>query len=181
MLVFIAYFGFHLLKRQEAERDRQKALAKAKAKAKSSSSSSSSSSRSRSAMTSEQVRAKGGMSSSAMNPRTGNPAPKQVSKSSKTNPASNTFHGNYFMTMNGPGRPALVPRQSGLRPKEGEEAGTMWWDNVPDDAKALMAPPVDADAEKKRAKEMTNPWAVDATKKDISLMKLEKERKEEEA
>lgn len=85
------------------------------------------------------------------------------------------------MTMNGPGRPALVPFQSGLRPKEGEEAGTMWWDNVPDDAKALMAPPIDADAEKKRAKEITNPWAMDATKKDIQLLKLEKERREEEA
>ena len=57
----------------------------------------------------------------------------------------------------------------------------MWWDNVPDDAKALMAPPIDADAEKKRAKEMTNPWAMDATRKDIQLLKLEKERREEEA
>lgn len=57
----------------------------------------------------------------------------------------------------------------------------MWWDNVPDDAKALMAPSIDADAEKKRAKEMTNPWAMDATKKDIQLLKLEKERREEEA
>lgn len=36
------------------------------------------------------------------------------------------------MTMQGPGRPALVPFQAGLRPKAGEAAGTMWWDNVPE-------------------------------------------------
>ena len=180
MLVFIAYFGFHLLKRQEGERDRQKALAKAKAKSSSSSSSSSPDPRSRSAMTSEQMRARGGMPSSSMTPRTGDPSPKQVSKSSKSNPASNTFKGNYFMTMQGPGRPALVPFQSGLRPKEGEEAGTMWWDNVPEDAKELMAPALNEDTAKKMSR-MTNPWAVDATMKDIALLKLEKERREEEA
>jgi hypothetical protein len=180
MLVFIAYFGFHLLKRQEGERDRQKALAKAKAKSSSSSSSSSSAPPSRSAMTSDQLRAKGGMSSSAQTPRTGDPSPRQVSKSSRNNPASNTFQGNYFMTMQGPGRPALVPFQSGLRPKEGEEAGTMWWDNVPDSAKDLMAPAVDEQTAKKMTK-MTNPWALDITTKDIALMQLEKERREEEA
>jgi hypothetical protein len=179
MLVFIAYFGFHLLKRQEGERDRQKALAKAKAKS-SSSSSSSSDPRSRSAMTSEQMRARGGMPSSSMTPRTGDPSPKQVSKSSRSNPASNTFKGNYFMTMQGPGRPALVPFQSGLRPKEGEEAGTMWWDNVPEDAKELMAPAVNEDTARKVNK-MTNPWALDALTKDIALFRLEKERREEEA
>jgi hypothetical protein len=82
--------------------------------------------------------------------------------------------------MQGPGRPALVPFQAGLRPKEGEEAGTMWWGNVPDDAKELMAPPVDAGTAKKMAG-MTNPWAVEATRKDIELLKMEKDRREEEA
>ena len=178
MLVFIAYFGFHLLKRQEGERDRQKALAKAKAKTSSSSSSATPSSRS--AMTSDQMRARGGMPSSSQTPRTGDPSPRQVSKSSKTNPASNTFQGNYFLTMQGPGRPALVPFQAGLRPKEGEEAGTMWWDNVPEDAKDLMAPAVTAETGAKMG-QMTNPWAVAATLKDIELLKLEKERREEEA
>jgi hypothetical protein len=180
MLVFIAYFGFHLLKRQEAERNRQNALAKAKSKSKSSSSASSAP-RSRSAMTSEQVRARGGLQESkSQNPRTGNPGPRQVSKSNRNDPSSNTFKGNYFMTMQGPGRPALVPFQSGLRPKEGSEAGTMWWDNVPDSAKELMAPPVDAETAKNMAK-MVNPWAADATLKDIQLLTMEKERREEEA
>ena len=82
--------------------------------------------------------------------------------------------------MQGPGRPALVPFQSGLRPKEGEEAGTMWWDNVPEHAKDLMAPAVTAETGAKIGK-MTNPWAVAATMKDIELLKLEKERREEEA
>jgi hypothetical protein len=56
----------------------------------------------------------------------------------------------------------------------------MWWGNVPDDAKELMAPPVDAGTAKKMAG-MTNPWAVEATRKDIELLKMEKDRREEEA
>lgn len=131
LLVFVAYFGYHVLKRQEGQRDRQKALAKAAAKSKSSSSSSSSSS-SRSALTSKDIRDKGMPSSSSSTSKTGHPGPKQVSKSSKEDPSSNAFQGNYFMTMQGPGRPALVPFQSGLRPKAGAEASTMWWDNVPE-------------------------------------------------
>jgi hypothetical protein len=55
----------------------------------------------------------------------------------------------------------------------------MWWDNVPEDAKELMAPPVEGDAAKKIAA-MTNPWALEATRKDIQLLILEKERREEE-
>lgn len=144
LLVFVAYFGYHLLKRQEGQRDQKKALAKAAAKAAKSSSSSSGggSSSSRSAMTSKDVRA-GGMpssSSSSSASKTGHPGLKQVSKSSKTDPSSNAFQGNYFMTMQGPGRPALVPFQAGLRPKEGEEAGTMWWDNVPEGMPYLARP-----------------------------------------
>jgi hypothetical protein len=68
-----------------------------------------------------------------------------------------------------------------LRPKEGEEAGTMWWDNVPESARDLMAPPVDAEGHKKKQAATTNPWAVEATLRDIQLMKLEKEKREEEA
>lgn len=34
--------------------------------------------------------------------------------------------------MQGPGRPALVPFQDGLRPGKGQAEGTMWWDNIPD-------------------------------------------------
>lgn len=34
--------------------------------------------------------------------------------------------------MQGPGRPALVPFQDGLRPKDGDEEGGLWWGNVPD-------------------------------------------------
>ncbi|KAK8853319.1 hypothetical protein IAR55_004023 [Kwoniella newhampshirensis] len=132
MLVIVAYLGYHILSRQEAARDRAKALAKVKSSSKSSSSSSSSSSSPKSSkpLSSSDVRA-GGMSS-ASSKKVGDPTPKQVSGSSKDDPSSTSFRKNYFMTMQGPGRPALVPFQDGLRPKAGEPAGTLWWDNVPD-------------------------------------------------
>lgn len=66
----------------------------------------------------------------------GDPAPKHVSGGSgidpRKDPSNNAFKKNYFLTMQGPGRPALVPFQDGLRPKAGEAEGTMWWDNIPD-------------------------------------------------
>lgn len=43
-----------------------------------------------------------------------------------------------------------------------------------------MAPPVTKEMAAKVAK-VKNPWAVEATLKDIELLKLEKERREEEA
>ena len=86
-------------------------------------------------MSSSDVRAKGMPSSSSKH---GDPAPKLVSGGSgidpKKDPSSMSFKKNYFLTMQGPGRPALVPFQDGLRPKAGEAEGTMWWDNVPDGA-----------------------------------------------
>lgn len=124
MLVLIAYLGYHLLTRQEAARERNKALVKTPSKSSSSSSSSKT-------LSSSDVRS-GGMPSSS---KSGNPGPKQVSGSGldlRKDPSSNAFRKNYFMTMQGPGRPALVPFQDGLRPKKGEPEGTLWWDNVPD-------------------------------------------------
>lgn len=90
--------------------------------------------------------------------------------------------------MQGPGRPALVPFQDGLRPKAGEAEGTMWWDNVPEgrdaqkikliaDAQQLMAPPLDPDQVRAM---MKNPYLPDMIKQDISLLKLKKRKKEEE-
>lgn len=126
MLVGIAYLGYHLLTRQEYARARAKTLAKT-----SSSSSKSSSSSSSKPLSSKDVRS-GAMPSSS---KSGNPAPKQVSGSSvdpRKDPSSNSFRKHYFLTMQGPGRPALVPFQDGLRPKKGQAEGTLWWDNVPD-------------------------------------------------
>jgi len=127
-LVLIAYLGYIILTRQEGDRARKEALAKAAAKSSSSSSSSSSK-----PMSSADVRSKGPPSSSS---KTGDPAPKHVSGGSgidpRKDPSSSAFKKNYFLTMQGPGRPALVPFQDGLRPKAGEAEGTMWWDNVPD-------------------------------------------------
>lgn len=53
-------------------------------------------------------------------------------------------------------------------------------DGKPSDAKELMAPPVTKEMASKLSK-TKNPWAVEATKKDIELLKLEKARREEEA
>lgn len=129
MLILIAFAGYHILKRQEAARDRAKLLAREAAKAaRSGGSSSSSSSR---ALTSSDVRSSGMPTSSMV----GNPAPKQISGHGgdpRKDPSSTSFRKNYFLTMQGPGRPALVPFQDGLRPKKGEAEGTMWWDNIPD-------------------------------------------------
>ena len=127
MLVIIAYVGYHVLSRQEGLRARNKALSKV-----SSSSSSSSSGSSSKTLTSSDVRSSGMPSSSS---RVGDPGPKQVSGSGldpRKDPGSNAYRKNYFLTMQGPGRPALVPFQDGLRPKAGEAEGTMWWDNIPD-------------------------------------------------
>ena len=134
MLVIIAYVGYHVLSRQEGARNRNKALAKASS---SSSASQLSSSYSSSAkpLSSSDIRAQGLPSSSSAS-KTGDPAPKYVSGGSgidpRKDPSSSNFRKNYFLTMQGPGRPALVPFQDGLRPKAGEEEGTLWWDNVPD-------------------------------------------------
>jgi hypothetical protein len=127
MLVLRAYIGYHILARQEGARERDKALAKADTKSSSSSSSSSSSK----PLSSSDVRS-GGLPASS---KSGNPAPKQVSGSGldpRKDPSSNAFRKNYFLTMQEPGRPALVPFQDGLRPKAGQAEGTMWWDNVPE-------------------------------------------------
>nr|XP_018261026.1 uncharacterized protein I303_06743 [Kwoniella dejecticola CBS 10117]OBR83184.1 hypothetical protein I303_06743 [Kwoniella dejecticola CBS 10117] len=180
MLVIIAYIGYHILTRQEAARDRAKALSKVKSSSSSSKSSSSSgsspsSSSSQKPLSSSDIRAGGMPSSSSSSKRVGNPAPKQVS--GKDDPSSTSFRKNYFLTMQGPGRPALVPFQDGLRPKKGDPAGTLWWDNVPDDAADMMAPPIDK--EKLKAT-MKNPWAGEMIEKDIQLLKIAKRQKEEE-
>ncbi|ODN89213.1 hypothetical protein L198_06536 [Cryptococcus wingfieldii CBS 7118] len=178
MMIIIVYLGYYILKRQEAERDRLKALAKA-AKPKSSSSSSSSSSSAKKPLSSSDVR--DGKLAAPTNKKVGDPTPKHVSgssSSSKDDPSSTSFRKNYFLTMQGPGRPALVPFQDGLRPKKGEAAGTMWWDNVPDDAKDLMAPPLDKD---KLKAAMKNPYQTEMLEKDIQLFKIAKRQKEEEA
>lgn len=47
------------------------------------------------------------------------------------------------------------------------------------DAKDLMAPPVTKEMAAKVAT-TKNPWAAEATMKDIELLKLEKQRREEE-
>lgn len=124
MLIAIAFAGYHILKRQEAARDRAKVLDKKAAKEAKAASSSK-------ALSSKDVRSGGLPSSSAV----GNPAPRQVSGKGgdpKKDPSSTSFRKNYFLTMQGPGRPALVPFQDGLRPKKGEAEGTMWWDNIPE-------------------------------------------------
>ncbi|WWD19747.1 hypothetical protein CI109_104211 [Kwoniella shandongensis] len=144
------------------------ALSKAKS---SSSSSSSSSSRSSSSSSkpdfSSDVRA-GAMSSSSSSKRVGDPTPKHVSGgSSRDDPSSTSFRKNYFLTMQGPGRPALVPFQDGLRPKAGEAA----------DATDMMTPPIDKDKLKASVK---NPWIREMFEKDIQLLKIAKQSKEEE-
>lgn len=139
ILILIAYIGHHLLTRQSAVMDRQKALAKAAATAEAKAAAeaaSASAASERKPLSSSDIRSKGMPSSSAA-PKSGDPAPKKVSGGSsggsgKDNPSSTHFKKNFFLTMQGPGRPALVPFQDGLRPKDGDEMGTMWWDNVPD-------------------------------------------------
>ncbi|KAL7419177.1 hypothetical protein Q5752_006014 [Cryptotrichosporon argae] len=184
MLVVVAYAGYYLLSRQAAERERLKTLAKAASSSSSSSSSSKSSSSSSSsskAASSADVRAGKAGPSSSSSSKTGSPAPKQVSgkpaADPRTDPASAGYRGNYFLTMQGPGRPALVPFQAGLRPKKGATEGTMWWDNVPEDAKDLMAPPVDP---KKAKQTVINPYIVEMIGQDIELLKLRKQQREED-
>lgn len=124
-LILIAFAGYHILRRQESARDRSKVLAKEAAKA------AKVDAAEIKALSSKDVRAGGLPSSGAV----GNPAPKQISGKGgdpRKDPSSTSFRKNYFMTMQGPGRPALVPFQDGLRPKRGEAEGTMWWDNVPE-------------------------------------------------
>ncbi|KAK6909279.1 hypothetical protein I203_103296 [Kwoniella mangroviensis CBS 8507] len=165
LVLVVLGFGYHILTRQEAAQDRAKALAKAKSSSSSSSSSrSSSSSSSQKPLSSSDIRAGGMPSSSSSSKRVGNPAPKQISGlSSKEDPSSLGFRKNYFLTMQGPGRPALVPFQDGLRPKK--------------DAADLMAPPLDKD---KLKATMKNPWATEMIEKDIQLLKIAKAQKEEE-
>ncbi|KIR41344.1 hypothetical protein I307_04426 [Cryptococcus deuterogattii 99/473] len=173
-MLLIVYLGYYILKRQEAERDRLEALAKAKPKP-SSSSSNSGFSKDKKPLSSSDVR--DGKLAASSNKQVGDPTPKQVSGSSKEDPSAQSFRKNYFLTMQGPGRPALVPFQDGLRPKKGEAAGTMWWDNIPDDAKDLMAPPIDKDKLKASLK---NPWQAEMLEKDIELLKIAKKQKAEE-
>ncbi|AFR97166.2 hypothetical protein C343_05301 [Cryptococcus neoformans C23] len=173
-MLLIVYLGYYILRRQEAERDRLKALAKAKPKS-FSPSSSSSSNKDKKPLSSSDVR--DGKLATPSNKRVGDPMPKHVFGSSKEDPSAQSFRKNYFLTMQGPGRPALVPFQDGLRPKKGEAVGTMWWDNVPDDAKDLMAPPIDKDKLKASLK---NPWQAEMLEKDIELLKLAKKQKAEE-
>ncbi|RXK35953.1 hypothetical protein M231_06776 [Tremella mesenterica] len=184
MLVIIAYAGYHILLRQE--------FIRSKTKPKSSSSSSSSSSRppggsssssggsSKPPTTSADVR-KGGAPPTSSSGRVGDPNPKLVSGGSggdpRTNPSHKDFKQNYFLTMQGPGRPALVPFQAGLRPPPGSPEGTLWFNNVPDDAADLMAPPVDPDKVRSLTK---NPWAGEMIEKEIELYKLKKRKIEEQ-
>lgn len=148
MFVMILYVGYHFLRRQEYAREKAAFASKSSSKSSSSSSSSSSKSSSSSssskAMSSKEVASKG--LPSTKEGMIGSPAPKKVSSSSsssskdkdkdkldpKKDPSNNAFKKNYFLTMNGPGRPALVPFPEGLRPKKGEPEGTLWWDNIPD-------------------------------------------------
>ena len=144
MFVMILYVGYHFLRRQEYAREKAAFAFKSSSKSSSSSSSSklSSSSSSSKAMSSKEVASKG--LPSTKEGMIGSPAPKKISSSSsskdkdkdkldpKKDPSNNAFKKNYFLTMNGPGRPALVPFPEGLRPKKGEPEGTLWWDNIPD-------------------------------------------------
>jgi hypothetical protein len=137
MLILICYLGYHILSRQASSaatpppggggrgssgKDKDKDAAAAK--------------REQKPLTAADIDAKGFPYSNAS--RVGDPEPTKASSSSseeggrgKGDPSSVRFTQNYFMTMLGPGRPALVPFQAGLRPKPGEPAGTMWWGNVP--------------------------------------------------
>ncbi|WVR07554.1 hypothetical protein IAU60_004596 [Kwoniella sp. DSM 27419] len=169
LVIVVMGFGYHILTRQEAARDRAKALAKAaraqSSKASSSASASSSSSASKGQpLSSADVRAgKMTSSSSSSSKRVGDPSPRHVSggTSSRDDPSNLWFRKNYFLTMQGPGKPAFVPFQDGLRPKKGDPAGTLWWDNVPEAS-------------------MKNPWAVEMLEKDIQMLKIAKQQKEEE-
>lgn len=137
MLVIVAYVGYVVLERQKAARERQEAEDKAKAKAKATAAakakpSSSSSSASQKPLTSKDV-AKGLPPSKSSSSSKGPSPPKAVSKSGSSSAVTQFgLQKHYFLTMQGPGRPALVPFQHGLKPKEGEADSTMWWDNVPD-------------------------------------------------
>ena len=153
MLVIVAYVGYHVLSRQEALRARNKALAKVSSSSSSSSSKDSSSSSSSSKpLSSNDIKSKGLPSSSS---RVGDPTPKYVSGGSgldpRKDPSGMAFQKNYFLTMQGPGRPALVPFQDGLRPKAGEAEGTLWWDNVPEGECSLgLSSPTPLDLDRPR-------------------------------
>lgn len=164
-------------------------------------------------MSSSDVRSGGYPTKSALSSsgekRGGDPGPRKVHDSSGKEVKAKDqdkytlpgFQKNFFLTMQGPGRPALVPFQPGLRPRAGEGEGAMWWDNVPDgqfnpsrlpllgdgpacwprltttDASGLMAPPVD---ESKLRAMMKNPWAMEMLGKDLELLKLKKKKMQEE-
>ncbi|ORY29552.1 hypothetical protein BCR39DRAFT_559083 [Naematelia encephala] len=66
---------------------------------------------------------------------------RSVLKKSKKKPRqSKNIHHNYFMTMRG-WRPSLIPFPHGFHPKPHYPRNTLWWDNVPENADHIMAPP----------------------------------------
>lgn len=114
-MLLIVYLGYYILKRQEVERNRLEALAKAKPKS-SSSSTNSGFNKDKKPLSSSDVR--DDKLGAPSNKQVGDSTPKQVSGSSKEDPSAQSFRKNYFLTMQGPGRPAIVPFQDGLRPKK---------------------------------------------------------------
>ena len=168
MLIIIAYTGHYVLSRQESKRV-QDATLKAAAD-KEAERAAREAARSAKALRSSDVRSKGLPASYRP---TGDPSPRQVTtgSSGSSRPSSKM---NYFMTMQGPGRPALVPMQHGLK---GPGDGEMWWNHVPTDAGDLMAPPVDPRDARKLAK---NPWAAEMVGREIDTLKLERKLKGEE-
>ena len=89
------------------------------------------------------------------------------SKKGKKKKNKPTEHHNHFLAMRG-WRPALVPFPHGLHPPPGEPRGTMWWNNIPRDARHLMV--------QKPAKEPEK----DDEASDASTDKEDKEDKKDE-
>ncbi|OWZ70288.1 hypothetical protein AYX14_04321 [Cryptococcus neoformans] len=65
------------------------------------------------------------------------PALKKPTKKPKQ---TQNIHHNYFMTMRG-FRPALIPFPHGLHPKPHYPRNTMWWNNIPEIPRHIMAAP----------------------------------------
>ncbi|KAG7530550.1 hypothetical protein FFLO_04976 [Filobasidium floriforme] len=80
-------------------------------------------------------------------------------KSSKTSKdvRAATKKTQYFLTMNGPGRPALVPFPRGFKAADDSPDGTLWWNNVDNlDIKDMMVPqgpPAKSSREERKEKE----------------------------
>ncbi|KAI5455426.1 hypothetical protein NCC49_000236 [Naganishia albida] len=155
MVLIVAYIGYRLMEHQkEAEKRAREAPAKAPAP-----SSSAALAARQKEKEIEKVKASGTQVTTKEDLLKDQERLRAKASSTSKDVRAATKKTQYFLTMNGPGRPALVPFPRGFKAREGAPDGTLWWNNVAnlkvEDMMVQPAAPAKSSREERKEKEAT--------------------------